>query len=179
IENNYAAMLMEPSLTYPFGTDDFGRDVFSRIIYGARISLTVGVLTTIIPLVIGGFLGALAGYYKNTLDNILMRILDVFYAVPGILLAIAIIAAFGLCTMNLIICLSIVFISTYARTMRVNFLFVSNLYFVEAAKAIGDSEWKIIFSQVVPNSFAPIIVKATLTVGTAVIATSSLTFLGL
>lgn len=178
-ENNYAAMLMDPSLTYPFGTDDFGRDVFSRIIYGARISLTVGVLTTIIPLAIGGFLGALAGYYKNSLDNILMRILDVFYAVPGILLAIAIIAAFGSSTTNLIIALSVGSIPTYARTMRANVLSVSNLEFVEAAKALGESEWKIIFIQVVPNSFAPMIVKASLTIGTAVIATSSLSFLGL
>lgn len=178
-ENNYASMLMDPSLTYPFGTDDFGRDVFSRIIYGARISLTVGVVTTIIPLVIGGFLGALAGYYKNTLDNILMRILDVFYAVPGILLAIAIIAAFGSSTTNLIIALSIGSIPTYARTMRANVLSVSNLDFVEAARALGESEWKIIFRQVVPNSFAPMIVKASLTIGTAVIATSSLSFLGL
>src|SRR5699024_6358711 len=82
VENNYTAMLLDPSLMYPFGTDDFGRDVFSRIIYGARISLTVGVLTTIIPLVIGVFLGALAGYYKNTLDDVLMLILDFFYTVP-------------------------------------------------------------------------------------------------
>lgn len=178
-ENNYASMLMEPSLTYPFGTDDFGRDVFSRIIYGARISLTVGVITTIIPLVIGGFLGALAGYYKNTLDNVLMRILDVIYAVPGILLAIAIIAAFGSSTTNLIIALSVGSIPTYARTMRANVLSVSNLEFVEASKALGESEWKIIFKQVVPNSFAPMIVKASLTIGTAVIATSSLSFLGL
>ena|SRR5699024_8510294 len=179
VENNYTAMLLDPSLMYPFGTDDFGRDVFSRIIYGARISLTVGVLTTIIPLVIGGFLGALAGYYKNTLDDVLMRILDVFYAVPGILLAIAIIAAFGSSTINLIIALSVGSIPTYARTMRANVLSVSNLEFVEAAKALGESEWKIIFKQVVPNSFAPMIVKATLTIGTAVIATSSLSFLGL
>lgn len=178
-ENNYASMLMEPSLAYPFGTDDFGRDVFSRIIYGARISLTVGVITTIIPLVIGGFLGALAGYYKNTLDNVLMRILDVIYAVPGILLAIAIIAAFGSSTTNLIIALSVGSIPTYARTMRANVLSVSNLEFVEASKALGESEWKIIFKQVVPNSFAPMIVKASLTIGTAVIATSSLSFLGL
>ena len=179
IENNYGAMLLEPSLTHPFGTDNFGRDVFSRIIFGARISLIVGIVTTIIPFVIGGFLGAVAGYYSKSIDNTIMRILDVLYAVTGILLAIAIIAAFGSSTINLIIALSIGSIPTYARTMRANVLMVSNYEFVEAAKALGERDWKIIFKQVVPNSMAPMIVKATLTIGTAVIATSSLSFLGL
>ncbi|MFF3100930.1 ABC transporter permease [Viridibacillus arvi] len=179
VENNYEAMLLEPSLANPFGTDNFGRDVFSRIIYGARISLIVGVVSTLIPLVIGGFLGAVAGYYNKSIDNVIMRILDVLYAVPGILLAIAIIAAFGANTVNLIIALSVGSIPTYARTMRANVMMVSNLEFVEAAKALGEADWKIIFKQVVPNSFAPMIVKATLTIGGAVIATSSLSFLGL
>ncbi|ETT87934.1 ABC transporter permease [Viridibacillus sp. FSL R5-0477] len=179
VENNYESMLLEPSLANPFGTDNFGRDVFSRIIYGARISLIVGVVSTIIPLVIGGFLGAVAGYYNKSIDNVIMRILDVLYAVPGILLAIAIIAAFGANTVNLIIALSVGSIPTYARTMRANVMMVSNLEFVEAAKALGEEDWKIIFKQVVPNSFAPMIVKATLTIGGAVIATSSLSFLGL
>ncbi|MGE7922859.1 ABC transporter permease subunit [Viridibacillus arvi] len=179
VENNYESMLLEPSLANPFGTDNFGRDVFSRIIYGARISLIVGVVSTLIPLVIGGFLGAIAGYYNKSIDNVIMRILDVLYAVPGILLAIAIIAAFGANTVNLIIALSVGSIPTYARTMRANVMMVSNLEFVEAAKALGEADWKIIFKQVVPNSFAPMIVKATLTIGGAVIATSSLSFLGL
>lgn len=165
VENNYESMLLEPSLANPFGTDNFGRDVFSRIIYGARISLIVGVVSTLIPLVIGGFLGAVAGYYNKSIDNVIMRILDVLYAVPGILLAIAIIAAFGANTVNLIIALSVGSIPTYARTMRANVMMVSNLEFVEAAKALGEEDWKIIFKQVVPNSFAPMIVKATLTIG--------------
>lgn len=145
VENNYEAMLLEPSLVNPFGTDNFGRDVFSRIIYGARISLIVGVVSTLIPLVIGGFLGAIAGYYNKSIDNVIMRILDVLYAVPGILLAIAIIAAFGANTVNLIIALSVGSIPTYARTMRANVMMVSNLEFVEAAKALGEADWKIIF----------------------------------
>lgn len=178
-ENDYNALLLDPSLAHPFGTDNFGRDVFSRIIFGARISLIVGLLTTIIPLVIGGFLGAISGYYQKSIDNIIMRLLDVLYAVPGILLAIAIIAAFGSSTFNLIIALSVGSIPTYARTMRANVLMVSNLEFVEAAKALGENEWKIIFKQIVPNAFAPMIVKASLTIGGAVIATSSLSFLGL
>lgn len=177
--NDFNVLLTEPSIVYPFGTDNFGRDVFSRIVFGARISLMVGLLTTFIPLVIGGILGAVAGFYQKAMDQTIMRVLDVLYAIPGILLAIAIIAAFGSSTINLIIALSIGSIPTYARTMRANIMMVANLDYIEAAKALGESDWVILLKHAIPNAFAPMIVRATLTIGSAVIATSSLSFLGL
>lgn len=179
IVNNLKVRLQAPSLVYPFGTDEFGRCVFTRIIYGARISLIVGFLSTIIPIIAGGLLGAISGYYGNRLDNIIMRVLDILYAVPGILLAIAIVAAFGANTVNLIIALSIGSVPIYARTMRASVMSVSNYEFVEAAKACGQKNYLIVLKHIIPNSMSPIIVRATLGIGSAVLSTSGLSFLGL
>ncbi len=177
--NNFAARLATPSLMYPFGCDEYGRCVFTRIIFGARISLIVGIVSTLAPIVVGGLLGALAGYYGGKTDNIIMRILDVLNAVPSILLAIAIIAAFGTSTMNLILALSIGGIPGYARTVRAQVMGVANQEFVEAAKACGARDATIILRHIIPNSLAPVIVRATMGIGSAVLSTSSFSYLGI
>ena len=179
IENNYSALLNHPSLSYPFGTDNYGRDVFSRIVFGARISLIIGIISTLIPIVIGGILGALSGYYKRNVDNIIMRALDILYSIPSILLAIAIISVFGANVFVLIIALSISAIPKYARTVRASVILVSNMEFVEAAKALGANNFIVIYKHIIPNVLSPVIVRMSLDIGSAVLQTSSLSFLGL
>ena len=179
VSNDYANLLQQPSLKYPFGTDNLGLCVFTRIVFGTRISLIIGLAATAVPVVIGGLLGAAAGYYSERLDNGVMRVLDVLYAVPSTLLTIAIVAAFGANTLNLIIALSISNVPIYARTMRAQVMMISNSEYVEASRACGRREKDILLKHVIPNSLAQVIVRASISIGIAVLSTSSLSYLGL
>lgn len=179
VDNDYSLILNAPSLAYPFGTDDYGRCVFTRVVFGARISLTVGIVSTALSIIAGILLGAVAGFYSGSTDNIIMRILDVFMAIPGLLLPIAIIAAFGTSTVNIVIALGIGAIPSYARTIRASVLTLSDAEFVEAARACGAKDKVIIFKHILPNSMAPLIIRATLGIGAGVTAVSSLSYLGL
>ncbi len=179
IKQNLASRLQPPSLKHILGTDEFGRDIFARLIHGARVSLQVGVLAVGVSIIVGGSLGAVAGYYGGKLDNVIMRIMDIFLAVPSILLAIAIVSALGPNLVNLMISISISSVPSYARIVRASVLSIRDQEFIEAAKAIGASDRRIIFRHIIPNSLAPVIVQGTLGVAGAILATAGLSFIGL
>ncbi len=168
-----------PSLHHLFGTDNLGRDIFSRILYGGRISLTMGLISVSLSSVVGIFLGALAGYYGGKLDDIIMRVLDVLMAMPNILLAIAIAAALGPGLVNCMVAVGISTVPRFARVVRGPILSIRNQEYIEAATAVNASDRRIIFRHVLPNVMAPIIVQATLYIANAVMAASSLSFLGM
>ncbi|MGL4629026.1 nickel transporter permease [Cetobacterium sp.] len=179
IKQNLRMRLKPPSSAHWLGTDEFGRDIFARLVHGARVSLKVGILAVGIAIVIGGFLGAIAGYYGGKLDNIIMRVMDIFLAVPSILLAIAIVSALGPNLLNLMIAVSISSIPRYARIVRASVLSIRDQEFIEAARAIGASDARIIFRHIIPNSLAPVIVQGTLGVANAILSTAGLSFIGL
>ncbi len=168
-----------PSSEYPMGTDNLGRCIFSRLVYGARISLQVGFIAVGIAAVIGGTLGAIAGYYGKMIDAVIMRIVDVLLAIPSILLAISIVAAFGGSLTNVMIAVGISSIPSYVRIVRASVLSVREQEFIEAARATGASDFRIIFRHILPNSLSPLIVQSTLGVAGAILSASGLSFIGL
>ncbi|NKE69221.1 nickel transporter permease [Candidatus Manganitrophus noduliformans] len=171
--------LAPPSAEHPLGQDKLGRDLLSRILYGARISLWVGVATVTISLTIGCLVGAMAGFFGGWLDELFMRLVDIFLAFPGILLAIALAAVLGPSLRNVIIALSVMGWVGYARLVRGQILVVRELDYVAAARALGAGPLRIITRHLFPNIAAPIIVEATFGIAGAIVTEASLSFLGL
>lgn len=169
---------LKPSKEHLMGTDNFGRDIFSRIVIGAKISLQIGFISVFFSMIIGTFIGAVAGYYRR-FDNILMRIMDVVLSIPQLIFAIALAAALGNGMRNLILAVSISSIPRYAKIVRSQVLSIKEREFVEAAKMSGASDLKIILKYILPNAFAPVIVEATLGVGTSILSAAALSFIGM
>ncbi|MEX3857755.1 glutathione transport system permease protein [Paraburkholderia youngii] len=176
---DYDALNAGPSPAHWFGVDSLGRDIFSRILVGSRISLEAGFLSVAIGAVIGTFFGLLAGYYEGWWDRITMRVADVLFAFPGILLAIGVVAILGNGMINVISAVAIFSIPAFARLVRGNTLMLKQLTYIEAARSIGASDWTIIVRHILPGTISSVVVYLTMRIGTSIITAASLSFLGL
>jgi peptide/nickel transport system permease protein len=179
VAQNMKERLMTPNEDHIFGTDQYGRDIFARIIFGSRVSLFVGLITIAISLTFGSLIGATAGYYGGKTDDILMRIMDIFLAIPSLLLAISIVAALGPGMINLLIALSVSQVPRFARIVRSSILSIKDQEFIEAAKACGTKNSRIILKHILPNAMGPIIVQATLNMASTILNIAALSFIGL
>ncbi len=179
IETDYANALKGPNSNNWLGTDEMGRDVLARLVYGSRISLKVALSSITLALAVGGFFGATAGYFGGRIDNTIMRIMDVFLAIPNMLLAIAVVASLGPSLINLMLAIAISNTPRFARIVRAAVLGVKDQEFVEAARACGATDSRIIFREVLPNCMAPIIVQGSIAIAGAILVIASLSFIGL
>ena len=170
---------LAPGGKHLFGTDNLGRDVFSRVVYGTRYSLGLGLAATMVSLVFGMLLGAVAGYYGGAVDEALMRFCDIIQSIPGMLLNMALCVAFGSGTINTIFALGVGGIASSARLMRASFLNLRKAEFVEAARSIGCNDSRIIVRHIIPNAFAPVLVQTTMNIGGVIMTAAGLSFLGL
>lgn len=168
-----------PSWEHPFGTDNFGRDILARIVYGSRYSLIIGFSATAGSLLVGTALGCIAGYFGGVIDDVIMRVTDVFIAIPGTLMAIAVVSALGTSLFNLIVAITIGGIPGYARVIRSTVISIKDNEFVEASIVVGGSHTHVILHHIFPNTLSAIIVQATLGVGYNILTASGLSYLGL
>lgn len=178
-QQSISKAFIEPGKEFWFGTDQFGRDLFARIVYGGQISLFAGLVVVTISLVLGLVFGGCSGYFGGRVDTVLMRICDVFMAIPRMLLAMAVVSALGQGTMKMLIALSIAQFPALARTVRASILTLRDQEFVEAAKCYGTNPFRIIFKHVIPNGLGPVIVSATISLGATILTIASLGFLGI
>lgn len=176
---DYDSLNARPSAVHWFGVDALGRDIFSRIMMGARVSLTAGLVSVAVGSLVGTTLGLLAGYYEGWWERIVMRMCDVLFAFPGILLAIGIVAILGGGMFNVIVAVAVFSIPTFARLVRANTLALKHLTYVEAARSIGASDWTIIARHILPGTVSTVVVFFTMRIGTSIITAASLSFLGL
>ncbi len=179
-DQDYNSVLQPPGNGHLLGTDDLGRDTFSRLVYGARISLQAAVIPVGIAIIVGVPIGLFTGYFRGFWDEwVVMRIVDAMQAFPSLILALAMAAALGGGFMNAMIAIGIGFLPSFIRITRAQVLTVRNLEYIQAAKAIGASDWRIMFLHVLPNSMSPILVQMTLAMASAIIAEAGLSYLGL
>ena len=169
---------LPPSWEHPFGTDNMGRDIFKRVLYGAKYSLVLSFGATALGLAVGLFFGAIAGYYGGAVDNIIMRFTDIFYSIPYIMLAVVVVSLLGTSMASLLIAMALGSFAGFARIARASIMTVRDMEYVESGYAIGLPTWKIILKHIIPNCLSPIIVQTTLRVGSNIISASSLSFLG-
>jgi peptide/nickel transport system permease protein len=178
-DQSFRIKLEPPSPEHLFGTDEFGRDIFSRVLIGTRVALGVGIFPVLIALVVGVGLGLVAGYYGRQVDQVVMRLVDILLAFPWLLLAIGIMAVLGPGINNVVIAVAIVYIPAFARIVRGSVLSIKEKEFVEAARAMGQPDSRIIVRHILANAWAPIIVLSTLSIGQAIIYAAGLSFIGL
>ncbi len=171
--------LQPPSKDHPFGTDPYGRDVFARVLFGGRISMSIGLFTAALSLVAGGLLGAVAAYYGGNVDNVIMRVMDMISAIPGTLLALAIVSAIGTSMINLMIAITISSVPAFTRLVRSTVLTVVGSDYVEAARACGTKDLRIILKHILPNAVGPIIVQTTASIASMILLAAGMSFIGM